>query len=190
MPHSRREPQQRQNVDALNARSVVPALRLNPSKSTWRCSTTSTGHLFSIGTLSLIKTLWSTVLLNPPPLASTLARCRNVRGCQAPGSIYATISSCHILRILFAFQLRALNPCQGVKDVGYRHRWRISVEVIIGQLCVREDGRGKGSMRLPYVPNKHSDDRLWRTGTRSWNGWRFLSTWVSLLLTMMPIIRP
>ncbi len=137
-------------------RSVAPALRLNPSKATWRCSTTSTGHLFSIRTSSLIETLWSTLLLNPPPLASTLAQCRNVGGRQAPGSIYAAIFSCDILRILFAFRLRAPNPCQGVKDVGYRCRWRISVKVIIGRLCVREDGRGKGQ----YAAAVHSQQAL------------------------------
>jgi hypothetical protein len=104
-PHSRQEPQQQRNVGALSARSVAPALQLNPSKATWRCSMTSTGHLFSIRTSSLIKTLWSTVLLNPLPLASTLAWCRNVGGRQAPGSIYTTIFSCNILRILFASQL-------------------------------------------------------------------------------------
>jgi hypothetical protein len=165
----------------LSARSVAPALQLNPSKATWRCSTTSTGCLFSIGTLSLIKMLWSTVLLNPLPLVTTLARCRNVGGHQAPGSIYATIFSCDILKILSAFRLRAPNPCQDVNNVGCRRGWRISVKVISGQLCIKEDGIGKGSMRLPYVPNKLSYNLLWRTG-RSWNKWRFSSTWVGYRL--------
>jgi hypothetical protein len=129
------------------------------------------------------------MLLNPPPQASTLAQCRSVGGSQAPGSIYTAIFSCDILRVLFAFRLRAPNPCRSVNDVGYRRRWKILVEVIIGRLCLREDGRGKGSMWLPYVPNKHSDNRLRRTG-RSWNEWRFSSTWANSSLTMMPITEP
>jgi hypothetical protein len=43
---------QRRSIDALIARSVVPALRLNPSEAIWRPSTTSSGCLYSTGTLS------------------------------------------------------------------------------------------------------------------------------------------
>ena len=41
------------SVDALLARFVAPALRLNPSEAIWRPSTTSSGRLYSTGISSL-----------------------------------------------------------------------------------------------------------------------------------------
>jgi hypothetical protein len=114
----------RQSVDTLIARSVVPALRLNPSEAIWRPSTTFSGRLYSTRTSSSHDRQRSTVLPNRPPPACTSARWRSVVGGRAPGLIYAAIFSCNIPRILFVFQLRAPNPYQNASVVVYRCRWR------------------------------------------------------------------
>jgi hypothetical protein len=140
--------------------SVAPALQLNPSEATRRHSTTSTGHLCSIGTWSQSKPLWSTLLLNCPPLASTHARYHSVAASQAPGSIYASISWCSIPRILCAFQLRVPSPYPSGHNVACRRRWRTSTEVITAQGCVRGEGVGEevptfGGCAFPASPQTY-----------------------------------
>ena len=181
--------QQRRSVDALLARFVAPVLRLNPSKAIWRPSTTSSGRLYSTGISSLHARQWSTVLPSHPPPACTFARWHSVAGSRAPGLIYATIFSCDIPRILFAFRSRAPDPYRSASVVDCRRRWRISIEVTIAQSCVSGDGRGNGNMRLPCVPRRPSNVRLRCTG-KNWKGWRFSSTWGGSSRMMMPTPRP
>ena len=181
--------QQRRSVDALLARFVAPALRLNPSEAIWRPSTTSSGRLYSTGISSLHARQWSTVLPSHPPPACTFARWHSVAGSRAPGSIYAVISLCDIPRILFAFRSRAPDPYRSASVVDCRRRWRISMEVTIAQSCVSGDGRGNGNMRLPCVPRRPSSVRLRRTG-KNWKGWRFSSTWGGSSRMMMLTPRP
>ena len=181
--------QQRRSVDALLARFVAPALRLNPSEAIWRPSTTSSGRLYSTRISSLHARQWSTVLPSHPPPACTFARWHSVAGSRAPGSIYAAISLCDIPRISFAFRPRAPDPYRSASDVDCRRRWRISMEVTIAQSCVSGDGRGNGNMRLPCVPRRPSNVRLQRTG-KNWKGWRFSSTWGGSSRMMMPTPRP
>jgi hypothetical protein len=181
--------QQRQSVDALLARLLAPALRLNPSEAIWRPSTTSSGRLYSTGISLLHARQWSTVLPNRPPPACTFARWHSVVGSWAPGLIYAVIFSCDIPRISFAFRSRAPNPYRSTSVVDCRRRWRTSMGVTITQSCVSGDGREKGSMRLPCVPRRPSDVRLRRTG-KNWKGWRFSSTWGGSSRMMMPTPRP
>ncbi len=119
---------QRRSVDALHARFVAPALRLNPSEAIWRPSTTSSSRLYSSGILLTHAHQRSTMLPSHPPLACTFARWHNVAGSRAPGLIYAVISSCNIPRILFAFRLRAPHPYRNASNVDCRRRWRISME--------------------------------------------------------------
>jgi hypothetical protein len=109
--HSRWGTQQHQSVIRLMVTSVVPALQLNPSKATWRLRMTSSKCLYSTGTSWLHMSQRSTVLSNCQQPASTLARCHCVQANRAPGLIYTNVSLCDILRILFAFQPRAPNPC-------------------------------------------------------------------------------
>ena len=119
--------QERRSIDALLARFVVPALRLNPSEAIWRPSTTSSGHLYSTRISSLHARQWSTVLPNCPPPACNFARWHSVVGSWAPGLIYAVIFSCDIPRISFAFRLRAPGPYRSVSIVNCRHQWRTSM---------------------------------------------------------------
>jgi hypothetical protein len=140
MPHSRLGTQQQQSIGMLTAKSTASALRLNLFKAIWRHSTTSTGCLCSIETLSQSKPLLSTMLLNCQPLASTHARCHSVAAAQAPGSTYTNIFLCDIPRILCAYQSRAPYPCQSARIVDCRHQWRTLAEVIIAQGCARVVG--------------------------------------------------
>ncbi len=119
---------------------MAPALQLDPSKATWRTSTTSSGCSYSTGTLPLHALQWSTVLPNCSPLASTFARCHSVGGKWAPGTIYANISSRNIPRISFAFRPRAPYPYRSVIDVDCRRRWRTSIKATIEPSCVRGGG--------------------------------------------------
>jgi hypothetical protein len=169
--------------------SVAPALWLNPSKDIWRPSMTFSGHLYSTKISSLHVLQRSTVLLKCLTPASTAVRCHCVRANQAPGSIYASTFLCDILRILFAFRLRAPNPCHSAINVDCRRRKRTSTEVTIAQGCAREDGRGRVNMRLPCIPSKPSTVCSHVTG-RSWKGWKFSSTWEDSSRTMMPTPRP
>jgi hypothetical protein len=95
-------------------------LQLNPSEAIWRPSTTFSGRLYSTGTLLSHDHQRSTVLPNRLPPACTSAWWRSVVGSRAPGLIYASIFSCLIPRISFAFQLRAPNPYQNARVVVYR----------------------------------------------------------------------
>jgi hypothetical protein len=180
--------QQLQRVGGLIVTSVAPALQLNPSKAIWRPSMTFSGCLYSTEISSLYVLQRSTVLSKRLTPASTAARCHCVRANQAPGSIYADTFLCNILRILFAFRPRALNPCHSAIDVDCRHWWRTSTKVTIAQGCAREFGRGRVNMRLPCIPSKPLTVCSRVTG-RSWKGWKFSSTWDGSLRRMMPTPR-
>jgi hypothetical protein len=111
---------QQQSINALIPRSVAPALKPNPSKAIWRPSTTSFGCLYSTGILLLHVRYRSTVLPSCPSQACNFAQCHSVVGSRAPGLIYAAILLCNILRISFAFQLRAPNPYRSASNVDCR----------------------------------------------------------------------
>jgi hypothetical protein len=162
---------QQQSFDLLIARSVAPALRLNPFGVIWRHSMTSSGCLYSTGTLSLTAHQWSTMLPSCPPPTYIFARCHSVTDNWAPGLIYADNFSGDIPRNLFAFQLRVPNPYRSASVVDCRCRWRSSMEVTTVQSCVSGDGRGNGNMRLPCTPSprRPSDIPLRRT-RKIWKG--------------------
>jgi hypothetical protein len=163
---------QGRSINALIARSVVPASWLNLSEAICRPSTTSSSHLYSTGTLSQHNCQRSTVLPNHPPPACTFAQWHSVEGSRAPGLVYAGIFLCDIPRIPFAFRLRAPNPYQSVSNVACRRRWKTSMGDTTAQTCVSGDGRENGNMWLPCIPRRPLDVCLWRTG-KNWKGWRF-----------------
>jgi hypothetical protein len=169
MPHSRLGTQHQQCVGALTAKSVASALQLNLFKVIWRHSTTSTGHLCSIGTLSQSKLLSFTMLLNCQPPASTHARCHSLAATQAPGSTYANIFLCSKPRISCASQSRVPYLCQSAHIADCRRPWRTLAEVIIAQDCARGGGRGNVNMRLLCIPNVPLNASLMQT-EKSWRG--------------------
>ncbi len=154
-----------ESVNVMIARSVVPALWLNPYEAIWRPSTTYSDCLFLTGT-SLLRTHQRSTV-HTKPLTTLMYFCsvsHCVAGRRAPGLIYAASFLCYIPRILFAFWLRASNPYHSASIVNCRCRLRASMEATTPQSFVSVDGREHGNMQPPCIPRRPSDVCLQRTG--------------------------